>query len=247
MGAAAPSIHLDPSTDWLYLNAMALREILVIPNKKLRQVAKPVATIDARLRTLADDMLETMYAAPGIGLAAPQIGIMQRLIVLDVTHARTPADAGDIADSNDIGDSNSNSIDNSAEIDKANNAVKTKRGGGHRGTDDAQAAATPPPYDPLVLINPRVISCSQELSIYEEGCLSIPEVYEDVARPAACVVTYKDLDGVEQTRACEGVLATCVQHEIDHLDGKLFIDYLSRLKRGRIEKRFQKQRRLERT
>jgi len=156
---------------------MALKTILTAPDPRLKKKSKPVASVDAEVRQLMDDMLETMYAAPGIGLAAPQVGVLKRVIVLD--------------------------------IDRED--VKT---------------------GPLFLANPEIIEASDEDVTYEEGCLSVPEHYSDVVRPARVKVRYLDRDGKKQEMACEGLLATCVQHEIDHLDGILFIDRISRLKRS---------------
>ena len=153
----------------------------------LREKAKPVAVVDERIRQLAKDMLATMYDAPGIGLAAPQVGVSERVVVCDVA----------------------------------------------TGEDEEPA--------PMVLINPVVVEASQEWGVYEEGCLSIPEVTYDVERPAKVRVEYLDEEGALQTVDADGLLATCIQHEIDHLDGVLFIDHLSRLKRDRVWKRFVKQ------
>ena len=164
---------------------MALREIITIPDKRLRLVSKPVKAIDAELRRLVEDMFETMYDAPGIGLAAIQVGEPKRLITLDLAKK-----------------------------------------------DD--------PKKPLVFINPEMVWRSQEKAVYEEGCLSIPEYYEDVERPAEVKVRYMDLDGKPQEIAAVGLLATCLQHEIDHLDGILFIDHISKLKRDRVIKKFTK-------
>ena len=169
---------------------MALREIIVIPDPRLKLVSEPIATVDSEVRKLADDMLETMYEAPGIGLAAIQIAVPRRVVTIDL-------------------------------------------------------ARKDEPKQPVVLINPEIIWRSDELSIYEEGCLSIPEYYEEVERPAKCRIRYQDLDGKVQELDCEGLMATCVQHEIDHLNGVLFIDYLSRLKRERVMKKFAKAARRE--
>ncbi|MBX9990932.1 peptide deformylase [Phreatobacter oligotrophus] len=169
---------------------MALREIIVIPDPRLKLVSEPIATVDSEVRKLADDMLETMYEAPGIGLAAIQIAVPRRVVTIDL-------------------------------------------------------ARKDEPKQPVVLINPEIIWRSDELSIYEEGCLSIPEYYEEVERPAKCRIRYQDLDGKAQELDCEGLMATCVQHEIDHLNGVLFIDYLSRLKRERVMKKFAKAARRE--
>ncbi|RMA43622.1 peptide deformylase [Rhodophyticola porphyridii] len=162
------------------------RSILIHPDPRLKKVADPVADSSDELRSLADDMLETMYAAPGIGLAAPQVGILQRLIVLD--------------------------------------CVK-------------EEGAAP---RPLTMFNPRVLSSSDERNVYEEGCLSLPEMYADVERPAEVTVEWMDRDGRPQTETFDGLWATCVQHEIDHLDGKLFIDYLRPLKRQMITRKMVK-------
>lgn len=161
---------------------MTIRPILVIPDEKLRQKTEPVEKIDSELQTLIDDMFETMYAAPGIGLAAPQIGVMKRLAVVDVS----------------------------------------KR-------DDEQV--------PLALINPEITWRSEETSFYEEGCLSIPDYYEEVERPARVRVKFTDREGKEHEIEAEGVLATCIQHELDHLDGVLFIDHISKLKRDMVWKK----------
>ncbi len=164
---------------------MAVRDILILPDKRLRLKSEPVATVDKPLRALVDDMFETMYAAPGIGLAAIQIGVTQRVVVMDLAKK-----------------------------------------------DDPKA--------PLVFINPEVVWSSDEKSTYEEGCLSIPEYYEEVERPSAVKVKYLDLDGKPQEIEATGLLATCLQHEIDHTNGVLFIDYISKLKRTMVIKRFKK-------
>src|SRR5919112_2282402 len=169
--------------------AMALRDILILPDKRLRLVSEPVKKIDREIRQLADDMFETMYDAPGIGLAAIQVAQPLRLITMDL-------------------------------------AKKTEDG------------ETKP--QPRVFINPEIISSSEELSVYEEGCLSIPEYYEEVERPAQVRIRYTDLDGKVHEEDAEGLYATCIQHEIDHLNGVLFVDYLSKLKRDRVLKKFEK-------
>jgi len=165
---------------------MTLRKILTIPDPQLRLPSKPVAAVDGRVRALVDDMLETMYDAPGIGLAAIQIGVAERVLVVDL-------------------------------------------------------AKQDQPRAPMAFINPEILSVSEETRVYEEGCLSIPEYYEEVTRPAAVKVRYLDLDGKTREIDADGLLATCLQHEIDHLDGKLFIDRLSKLKRDRVMKKFTKQ------
>jgi len=163
-----------------------IRPILIHPDPRLKKVVDPVADVTDELRKIADDMLETMYDAPGIGLAGPQIGLMSRLIVLDCVK------------------------DESA------------------------------PPRPLVMFNPRVIAASDEKSVYEEGCLSIPEQYAEVERPAEVTVEWMDRDGNPQSETFDKLWATCVQHEIDHLDGKLFIDYLSPMKRQMMTRKSQK-------
>ena len=165
---------------------MALKKILIHPDPRLKKVATPVASVNDELRRLADDMLETMYDAPGIGLAAPQIAVLDRMLVMDCAkeHDATP--------------------------------------------------------EPMVLINPEVVWTSEERNVYEEGCLSIPEQYAEVERPAEVEVSWMDLDGKTWRERFDGLWATCVQHEIDHLDGKLFIDYLRPLKRQMITRKMQK-------
>jgi len=164
---------------------MSLRNILIHPDPRLKKVCTPLEGVDGAVRKLATDMLETMHDAPGIGLAAPQIGILQRLIVMDCARKEEePA--------------------------------------------------------PMALINPQVTWASDEMNTYSEGCLSIPDQYEDVTRPAKVKVRYLDLDGKPQERPFDGLWATCVQHEIDHLNGKLFIDYLSKIKRSMITNKMKK-------
>jgi peptide deformylase len=167
-----------------------LYPIITIPDSVLRTEAAPVERVDDELRALADDMLATMYDAPGVGLAAPQIGILRRLIVMD-------------------------------------------------------AARDDDPPDPVVMVNPEILALSDEMRTHEEGCLSIPEVTAEVERPNIVRVAYLDLEGKPQEDELEGIWATIVQHEIDHLNGVLFIDYLSRLKRDMIVKKFTKAKRAE--
>jgi peptide deformylase len=164
---------------------MAIRPILILPDPRLRLVSEPVKSIDGEVQKLVDDMFETMYDAPGVGLAAIQVGVPKRVITADL-------------------------------------------------------AKKDEPRSPQVFINPEVVSRSEELSTYEEGCLSIPEIHEDVERPAQVRVRYLDRDGKPHEVDAEGLLATCLQHEIDHLNGVLFIDHLSKLKRDRIVKKFTK-------
>jgi peptide deformylase len=164
---------------------MALREIIILPDKRLRLVSAPAKSIDPELRLLIDDMFETMYEAPGIGLAAIQVGVPERVIVMDL-------------------------------------------------------AKKDEPKEPRVFVNPQVLWRSDEKATYEEGCLSIPEFYEEVERSAKVRVKFLDVTGAEQELEASGLLATCLQHEIDHLDGVLFIDHISRLKRERVIKKFTK-------
>ena len=180
---------------------MAIRPILYIPDPRLKKVVPPVAEISRATRALVDDMFETMYDAPGIGLAAPQIGIMERVIVVDCARRE-----GELVDQ-----------DNLEEVELP--------------------VETP---DPIAMINPEITWFSEELRVHEEGCLSIPDYYEEVERPDNIRIRYTNVDGKLIEREADGLLATCMQHEVDHLNGKLFIDYLSRLKRERITKKFQK-------
>ncbi len=164
---------------------MAKRPIILLPDPVLRLVAPPVATIDDEVRALADDMLDTMYAAPGVGLAAPQVGVSRRVIVLDVSEK-----------------------------------------------DDEK--------QPYIMINPVIVQRSTDLNIHEEGCLSMPDVRTEIERPAKVTVRFLDRAGKQQELKADGLLATCIQHEIDHLEGKLLIDYMSRLRREMVVKRFKK-------
>jgi len=165
---------------------MTIREIITLPDPRLKQVSKPVDGVTDEIRTLLDDMVETMHDAPGIGLAAVQVGILQRVVVVDIS----------------------------------------------RDEDNP---------DPQYFINPEITWESEEIGIYEEGCLSIPEYYEEVERPVECKIKFLDRDGKPQELHCKEMLATVIQHEIDHTNGVLFIDHLSRLKRGRVVRKFTKQ------
>jgi peptide deformylase len=166
---------------------MAVRSIITLPDPLLRRKSAAVERVDAELKALADDMVETMYAAPGVGLAAVQVGVPRRLIVVDAT---------------------------AKEEDEPR---------------------------PLVLINPEIVELGTETRIYEEGCLSIPDVRLEIERPASVRIRYLDREGLRQELAADGLLATAIQHEIDHLNGKLIIDFLSRLKRDIIVRKFRKQ------
>ncbi len=166
---------------------MALLPILTAPDPRLKKKSQPVKAVDAETRQLMDDMLETMKAAPGIGLAAPQVGALKRVIVLEI---------------------------------------------------EREGAST----GPLFMANPEIVDVSEEDATYNEGCLSVPEHYADVVRPAKVTVRYLDRDNVRRELSCDGLLATCVQHEIDHLDGILFIDKISALKRSMILRKLVKAR-----
>jgi peptide deformylase len=190
--------EIDRRQPLSYVTDMAKLPIVVLPDPVLRRVSEPVQKVDADVRRLLDDMLETMYAAPGVGLAAIQVGVPKRIVVLDV--------GGD--------------EDEEGEEEKRN---------------------------PLFLVNPEIVERSEDLRAHEEGCLSIPDVRVEIERPARIRVRYLDRDGKPQELVAEGLLATAVQHEIDHLDGKLIIDFLSKLKRDIIVRRFKKQARSDAT
>ena len=170
---------------------MSIRPVVTLPDAKLRLVSRPVDAVDNEVRATLDDMIETMYDAPGIGLAAVQIGDLRRLVVVDIAKEDSP---------------------------------KT----------------------PLFLVNPEIVWSSEERSIYEEGCLSIPDYYEEVERPERVRVRFLDRDGKPQEIEADGILATVIQHEIDHLDGVLFVDHISKLKRDRVIKKFAKAARIAR-
>lgn len=164
---------------------MTLRNILIHPDPRLKKVCEPVTEVGAKIRKLANDMLETMYDAPGIGLAGPQVGVMKRIFVIDCA--------------------------------------------------DKDGAP-----DPMIIINPEITWESEEVSTYDEGCLSIPEIYEPVTRPALVRMSYLDADGKSHEDEFDELYATAVQHELDHLDGVLFIDYLSKMKRAMITNKMKK-------
>ena len=168
-----------------YLSSMATLPIITLPNALLRKQSAPIERIDGALGKLADDMLETMYAAPGVGLAAVQIGVPRRLIVVDTAKEDDPA-------------------------------------------------------APLIMVNPEIVSLGSDLRLHEEGCLSIPDERVEIERPARLTVRFLDRNGKLQELAAEGLLATVIQHEVDHLNGRLIVDYLSRLKRDIVIRRFKK-------
>jgi peptide deformylase len=182
---AQGEVRIDRIGPCPYIAAMAVRDILIIPDKRLRLKSEPVKAVDKTLRALIDDMFETMYAAPGIGLAAIQIGEARRVVTMDL-------------------------------------------------------AKKDEPKQPQVFINPEVTWSSDEKAIYEEGCLSIPEYYEEVERPKSVRVKYLDLDLKPQEIEADGLFSTCLQHEIDHINGVLFIDHISKLKRDMVMKKFKK-------
>ena len=163
-----------------------LRKILTEPDPILRKKCEPLEKVDSDTKKLMDDMLETMYAAPGIGLAAVQVGILKRLVVIDIS----------------------------------------------KGEEKKK---------PIFLINPQIIHKSEKTSVYEEGCLSLPGQFAEIERPAKCTIKYIDYNGKEKDLKADGLLATCIQHEVDHLNGILFIDYLSKLKKDMIIKKLVKQ------
>ncbi len=184
---------------------MSLLPIIHIPDPVLRQISAPVERIDDALLRLLDDMLETMYEAPGVGLAGIQVGVPLRIVTVD------------------IGEPDDDDEEFEPETAAGGKRKRKKR-----------------KPDPIFLINPKIVQLSDEPNVYEEGCLSIPDYYADVERPASCTVTYLDRAGKQQTLRAEGLLSTCLQHEIDHLDGKLFIDHISRLKREMVIRKFTK-------
>ena len=186
---------------------MAIREILEVPDPRLKIVSAPVTAFDAELKTLVADMLETMYDAPGIGLAAIQVGVPQRVLVIDLQ----PDDPD-------------------AEPEECHHDGHGGHGHFHQ----------PTIREPRVFVNPEILDPAEELSTYQEGCLSVPEIYADVDRPATCRVRYQDLEGKVCEEQLDGLMATCIQHEMDHLEGVLFIDHLSRLKRQMALKKLQK-------
>jgi peptide deformylase len=189
MNPSAPGI-LDHDGGRPYFQPMTVRPILTAPDPRLKAVSTDVATVDAEIRKLVDDMTESMYAAEGIGLAAVQIGVAKRVIVIDLDQ---------------------------------------KEG----------------KKNPRAFINPKILWASEETAVFEEGCLSVPEIWDDVERPARIKAEYLDRDGDKQVLEADGLLATCLQHEMDHLNGILFIDHLSRLKRSMALRKLTKAKKLK--
>lgn len=189
----APAVlSVDFASNVPYLHGMAILPILEVPDPRLKTISSPVEAFDDDLRRLVDDMFETMYAAPGIGLAAIQIGVPRRLLVMDLQE------------------------------EKDGDTVK----------------------NPRVFVNPVLLDPSDEQSVYSEGCLSVPDQYAEVERPAKVRARWQDLDGKFHEEAMDDLMATCLQHEMDHLEGILFIDHLSRLKRQMVLKKIEKARKM---
>ena len=180
---------------------MTIRPIIAVPDPRLKQVSEPVEAVTDDLRLLMDDMVETMHDAKGIGLAAIQVGVGKRVIVMDLS----PSDSAEDGESEDR-------------------------------YDLSELKDEPIRY----FVNPEIVWTSEVMNNYQEGCLSVPGFYDDVERPQACKVTYLDYQGEPQELNCDGLLATCIQHEMDHLNGVVFLDHLSRLKRDMIVKKLRK-------
>jgi peptide deformylase len=188
------------------MRRMAIMEIIEAPDPRLKTVSTPVDTFDDQLKILVDDMFETMYAAHGIGLAAIQVGIPLRVLVIDLQPEDEDAEPEECDD----------------------------HGCGHN--------HRPLKKEPRIFINPEILDPAEEQATYQEGCLSVPDIYADVDRPKTCRVRWQDLDGNTHEEAMEGLMAVCIQHEMDHLNGILFIDHLSRLKRNMALKKLEKAR-----
>ena len=181
---------------------MAIRKILEVPDPRLKRISRPVESFDDALKTLVADMFDTMYDAPGIGLAAVQIDVPLRVVVVDLQDGSEPTDA----------------------------------------IEDEEEVERPRVPNPRVFINPELLDPSPDYSVYSEGCLSVPEIYADVERPAQVRLRWQNIDGAWHEEALSGMMATCIQHEMDHLEGILFIDHLSRLKRSMALKKLEKAR-----
>ena len=183
---------------------MTIRPILTAPDKRLKLRSNPVDKVDEEIRTLLEDMLETMYQGDGLGLAAIQVGVPKRVLVIDLQPEDTEAE-GEVCHHN-----------------------------GH------EHMHYPTKKEPRVFVNPVILDPAEELASYQEGCLSVPDIFADVDRPAHCRVRYQDLEGETHEEDLDGLMATCIQHEMDHLEGILFIDHLSRLKRNMALKKLKK-------
>jgi peptide deformylase len=184
---------------------MAIHEIIEVPDPRLKTVSTDVTEFNDELKTLVEEMFETMYAANGIGLAAIQIGIPKRLLVIDLQPEDPNAEPDECCD--DTG---------------------------------CDAQSRPLKKEPRVFVNPVIVNPDEQLATYQEGCLSVPDIYADVDRPATCTVQYQDVEGNAHEEQLEGLMATCIQHEMDHLEGILFIDHLSRLKKQMALKKLKK-------
>ncbi|PNU04955.1 peptide deformylase [Novosphingobium guangzhouense] len=184
---------------------MAIREILEVPDPRLKQISVPVEKFDDELKTLVEDMFETMYDAPGIGLAAIQVGVPLRVLVIDLQ----------------------------PEDEDAEPEVCTSHGDHHH-------THQPTKKEPRIFINPEILDPSEDHIVYQEGCLSVPDIFADVERPSRIRARWQDLDGTAHEEEMDGLLAICLQHEMDHLEGILFIDHLSRLKRQMALKKLEK-------
>jgi len=202
---------------------MTIREIIEVPDVRLKTISKPVPAVTDAVRALMDDMMETMQAARGIGLAAIQIGIPQRIIVMDLSPSQRAKKEAQ-------------------EAQEEQAKISTERTGPDRydlsGLDHEK---------PRYFVNPEIIWVSEEKAKFQEGCLSVPEFYDDVERPQECKVKFLDYEGKAQEIICRGILAVCIQHEMDHLEGIVFLDHLSRLKRERILAKLRKRAKLKAT
>ena len=187
-------LSVDLSKDRPYLRPMSILPILEVPDARLKTISKPVESFGDDLKTLVNDMIETMYAAPGIGLAAIQVGVPKRLLVIDL--------------------------------------------------QEDEAEGEEPVRNPRVFVNPAILDPSDTYSLYNEGCLSVPDQYADVERPAQIRARWQDIEGNVHEEIMTGLMATCLQHEMDHLEGILFIDHLSRLKRQMVLKKIEKARKM---
>ncbi len=193
---------------------MSLLPIIEIPDPRLKQVSTRVDNFDEQLKILVADMFETMYEAPGIGLAAVQVGVPIRLLVIDLQPEDEDAEAEECTASHGDG------------------------GGGH------SHSHRPLKREPMVFINPEILEESEDVAVYNEGCLSVPEIYAEVERPASIRARWQDMEGKQHEELIEGLLATVLQHEMDHLEGVMFIDHLSRLKRQMVIKKLDKLRKM---